>query len=170
MKQRTRIYYSEPQKALMWERWQKGDSLHAIARLFDRHHPSVAGILSKTGGIRPPPRKRSSLALTLPEREEISRGIATQSSIRVIANQLGRSPSTVSREISRNGVYHHYRASVAEAAAWERTLRPKRCKLAGNYRLIRIIEEKLRLHWSPQQIAGWTKRHYPEVDHYTLSS
>ena len=169
MKQRTRIYYSESQKALMWDRWEKGDSLHSIARLFDRHHPSIAGILSRTGGIRPPARKRSSRALTLSEREEISRGIATQLSMREIANQLGRSPSTVSREINRNGGYHQYRASVAEDAAWVRALRPKTCKLAGNYRLIRLIENKLRLHWSPQQIAGWAKREYPEDERYHVS-
>ncbi len=169
MKQRTRIYYSETQKALMWDRWQQGESLHSIARLFDRHHPSVWGILSRTGGIRPQQRKRSNLALTLSEREEISRGIATQLSLRVIARQLGRSPSTVSREISRNGGYNHYRATAAEQAAWERALRPKTCKLAGNYRLIRIIEKKLTLHWSPQQIAGWAKRHYPEDERYHVS-
>ncbi len=150
MKQRTRIYYSEAQKALMWDRWEQGESLHSIARLFDRHHPSIAGILSRTGGIRPPERKRSSRALTLSEREEISRGIAAQLSMREIANQLGRSPSTVSREINRNGGCHQYRASAAEDAAWERARRPKACKLAGNYRLIRLIENKLRLHWAPQ--------------------
>ena len=122
MKQRTRIYYSETQKALMWDRWEQGESLHSIARLFDRHHPSIAGILSRTGGIRPPERKRSSRALRLSEREEISRGIATQLSMREIASQLGRSPSTVNREISRNGGYHQYRASAAEDAAWERAL------------------------------------------------
>ena len=169
MKQRTRIYYSEAQKALMWDRWEQGESLHSIARLFDRHHPSIAGILSRTGGIRPPERKRSSKALTLSEREEISRGIAAQLSMREIASQLGRSPSTVSREINRNGGYHQYRANAAEDAAWERALRPKVCKLAGNYRLIRLIENKLRLHWSPQQIAGWAKREYPEDERYHVS-
>jgi len=92
MKQRTRIYYSEKQKSLMWDRWEKGESLHAIARLFDRHHPSIAGILSRTGGIRPPKRVRSSLALTLSEREDITRGIATRLSVRAIASKLRRSP------------------------------------------------------------------------------
>lgn len=169
MKQRTRIYYSEAQKALMWDRWEQGESLHSIARLFDRHHPSIAGILSRTGGIRPPARKRSSRALTLSEREEISRGIAAQLSMREIASQLGLSPSTVSREINRNGGYHQYRANAAEDVAWERARRPKVCKLAGNYRLIRIIENKLRLHWSPQQIAGWAKREYPEDERYHVS-
>jgi IS30 family transposase len=148
MRYRTRINYSESQKALMWDRWQKGDSLHDIARLFDRGHSSISRILAETGGIRPPQRQRSSLALTLAEREEISRGIATQSSVRSIAIRLSRSPSTVSREINHNGSYHHYRATSAEGAAWQRTLRPKTCKLAGNHRLIRIIAKKLKLRGS----------------------
>ena len=103
MKQRARIYYTETDKALMWDRWQKGDSLHAIARLFDRGHSSVQRILGESGGKRPAQRRRSGLALTLAEREENSRGIARQLSMRAIACQLGRAPSTVSREISRNG-------------------------------------------------------------------
>ena len=116
MKQRTRIYYSEAQKAIMWERWQKGESLHDIARLFDRGHSAVAGILSETGGIRPKQRTRSRLSLTLSERENISRGIAVGLSIRTIASQLHRSPSTISREINRNGGYSYYRATDADKA------------------------------------------------------
>ena len=169
MKQRPRIYYTEAQKSLMWDRWQQGDTLHTIARLFDRHHSAVAGIFARTGGIRPPKRIRSRIALTLLEREEISRGLATQSSIRMIAAKLGRSPSTVSREINRNGGYHRYRASRAEDAAWDRAKRPKDCKLAGNKRLIRIIAKKLQLQWSPQQIAGWLKRKYPKDERYHVS-
>ena len=111
MKYRTRIYYSEEQKSLMWDRWQKGESLHTIARLFNRNHPSISGILSRTGGIRPPKRKRSSIALRLSEREDISRGIAAQLSMRAISVQLNRSASTISREINRNGGYDHYRAT-----------------------------------------------------------
>ncbi len=117
MKYRTRIYYTEEQKAVMWERWQKGDSLHSIARLFDRGHSSVARILSETGGIRPPMRIRSSTALTLSEREDISRGLATNQSLRAIAFQLNRSPSTISREINRNGGYARYRATKADQSA-----------------------------------------------------
>jgi len=111
MKQKPRIYYSDAQKALMWDRWQKGDSMHAIARLFDRGHASVARILGETGGIRPPQRKRSSLALTMSEREEISRGVVAGHSIRSIAAFLGRAASTVSREINRNGGRRRYRAN-----------------------------------------------------------
>jgi IS30 family transposase len=110
MKQRPRIYYTESQKALMWEHWKKGESLQQIARLFARHHSSVHRILAETGGIRPVQRSRSRLALSQVEREETSREIATQSSMRTIAVLLGRSPSIISREINRNGGYAHYRA------------------------------------------------------------
>jgi IS30 family transposase len=173
MKYRTRIYYTDKQKNLMWDRWQKGESLHAIASLFDRSHGAIAGILSRSGGIRPKPRTRSPLSLTLSERENISRGIAAELSIRLIAAQLGRSPSTVSREINRNGGYYNYRAAHAEQAAWDRVLRPKRCKLTCNKSLSRIVAKKLQLQWSPQQIAGWLKREYPggedkHVSHETI--
>ena len=160
MKYRTRIYYSEEQKALMWDRWQKGESLHAIARLFDRSHGSIAGILSRSGGIRPRQRTRSRLSLTLSERETISRGIAVDLSIRTVAAQLGRAPSTISREINRNGGYSRYRATQADQFAWDRARRPKRCKLAYNQALSRTVAAKLRLNWSPEQIAGWLKREY----------
>jgi len=153
MKYRTRIYYTERQKALMWDRWQKGDTLHDIARLFDRGHSSVQRILSEAGGIRPRERKRSSLSLTLAEREVISRGLARQLSMRAIAFQLGRSASTVSREIKRNGGYACYRASDAEEAAWRRALRPKACKLAGRPYLVREVTRKLQGQWSPEQIG-----------------
>src|SRR6266403_2093284 len=127
MQYRPRIYYTENQKALMWERWRKGESLQQIAQLFDRNHSSIQNILVATGGIRPPPRRRSRLALTLAEREEISRAIALDQSARSIARLLGRSPSSVSREISRNGGYDRYRAAPADEQAWNRARRPKRC-------------------------------------------
>ena len=129
MKYRTRTYYTDSQKALMWERWKAGDSLQQIAQLFDRSHSSVEGILSRTGGIPPPERCRSSLALTLAEREEISRAVVAGFSVRAIASILGRAPSTVSREIKRNGGREGYRAAQADQAAWDRGHRPKRCKL-----------------------------------------
>ena len=169
MKYRTRIYYSDTQKALMWERWQKGDSLHDIARLFDRGHSSIQRILRENGGIRPRERTRSPLALTLAEREVISRGLARRLSMRTIACQLGRSPSTVSREINRNGGYDCYRASVAEEAAWRRAVRPKACKLAGRPDLVREVSRKLQRQWSPEQIAGWLKRRYPDDERYHVS-
>ena len=173
MKYRTRIYYTKEQKSQMWDRWQKGESLHTIARLFDRNHGSIAGILSRAGGIRPRPRIRSRLSLTLSERDDVSRGLSDGLYMRAIAAQLGRSPSTMSREIARNGGYDDYRASLAEQAAWDRAQRPKRCKLACNKPLNRVVAKKLQSQWSPQQIAGWLKRAYPgnedqHVSHETI--
>ena len=173
MKQRPRIHYTENQKALMWERWQKGESLQQIAQLFDRNHSSIQLILAATGGIRPAPRCRSRLALTLAEREETSRAMFAGHSIRSIAAQLGRAPSTISREIKRNGGQACYRASQADQSAWDRGRRPKTGKLAQNRALARIVAGKLQLQWSPEQVAGWLKRTYPDdtsrqVSHETI--
>jgi len=162
MKQRRRIHYTESQKALMWERWQKGESLQQIAQLFDRNHSSIQPILAATGGIRPAPRCRSRLALTLAEREEISRAMVAGHSIRSIAAQLGRAPSTISRELKRNGGQECYRASQADQSAWDRGRRPKTGKLAQNRALARIVAGKLQRQWSPEQVAGWLKRTYPD--------
>ena len=169
MKQRTRIYYSDQQKAMMWDRWQKGESLKDIARVFDRGHSSVSRILAESGGIRPAARSRSPRALTLPEREVISRGLAVHLSMRAIAVQLGRPASTVSREIQRNGGCADYRANCAEQAAWQRALRPKVCKLAHEVHLCSVITKKLQCQWSPQQIAGWLKREHPHDECYHVS-
>ena len=166
---RTRINYTAKQKAEIWDRWQRGESLNAIGRAFDRPSSSIFGQLAPTGGIRPPARKRSSSALTLPEREEISRGIASNLSMRSIAAQLGRSPSTISREIKRNGGIDTYRAAKANQAAWDRAHRPKPCKLACQPVLKRIVASKLKHHWSPKQIAGWLKRTYPQDEHKQVS-
>lgn len=173
MKQRRRIYYSESQKALMWERWKQGWTLHEIGKLFDRAHSSIHQILAQTGGIRPVQRSRSSNALTLAEREEISRALVTGKSIRSIAARLGRAPSTISREVQRNGGRDSYRASQADETAWARARRPKRCKLRENRALARIVAAKLRLFWSPEQISGWLKHTYPcdesqHVSHETI--
>jgi IS30 family transposase len=169
MKHRPRIYYTEEQKALMWDRWEQGESLASIARLFDRHHPSIERIIREHGGIRPPERRRSPCALTLAEREEISRGIAIGCSIRSIAATLGRAPSTISREIKRNDGLRGYRANEADQAAWDRALRPKTCKLVENHALARIVARKLQLEWSPEQIAGWLKHTYPHNEHFQVS-
>ena len=169
MNRRPRIYYTESQKALMWEHWQKGDSLQQIAQLFDRNHSSIERILAETGGIRPAPRRRSRLALTLAEREEISRAVATGQSIRSIAKSLGRAPSTISREINRNGGDDRYRAAQAEQAAWERARRPKTCKLVVNRTLARMVAARMRLLWSPEQIAGWLKQAYPNDECFQVS-
>ena len=162
MKQRPRIHYTESQKALMWERWQKGESLQQIAQLFDRNHSSIQPILATTGGIRPAPRCRSRWALTLAEREAIWRAVVAGHSIRSIAAQLGRAPSTVSRELKRNGGRECYRASQADQSAWDRGRRPKPGKLVQHRALARIVADKLQLQWSPEQVAGWLKRTYPD--------
>jgi IS30 family transposase len=169
MKQRPRIFYTESQKALMWERWQKGESLQQIAQLFDRNHSSIQRILAESGGIRPAPRRRSRLALTLAEREEISRAVVVGRSIRSIANGLRRAPSTISREIKRNGNQECYRANQADQAAWDRAHRPKTCKLAENRTLARLVAGKLQLQWSPEQVAGWLKESYPGDENFQVS-
>jgi IS30 family transposase len=173
MKNRPRIYYTDSQKALMWERWRKGESLQHIAQLFDRNHSSIQRILAETGGISPAQRCRSRLALTLSEREEISRLLVVGTSIRMIATSLCRAPSTISREIKRNGGQISYRATRADQHAWDLAKRPKRCKLVLQPELANIVAERLRLQWSPEQIAGWLKHTYPgdedhQVSHETI--
>lgn len=169
MKQRPRIYYTEEQKAMMWDRWQKGETFGSIARLFGRYHSSIERIIAETGGIRPASRHRSSRCLSLAEREEISRGIATGQSLRAIATSLNRAPSTISREISRNGGLQQYRASQADQSTWDRAHRPKICKLVANRPLARIVASKLQLSWSPEQIAGWLKQVFPDDESFQVS-
>ncbi len=169
MKYRTRIYFTDAEKTLMWDRWQNGDSTRAIARHLDRGHSSVQGVLGKTGGIRPPEKKRSRLALTMSEREEISRGIVAGQSFRTIAASLDRAASTVSREVNRSGGRRDYRANQADQGAWERAHRPKRCKLVQNRALAGIVAKKLQLNWAPEQIAGWLKRTYPDDENCRVS-
>ena len=173
MKRRYRRGFSTAEKTELWDRWQRGESLKAIGRAFGKPSSSIYFQLAPHGGIRPAPRCRSRLALSLSEREEISRGIVAERSIRSMARLLGRSPSTVSREISRNGGYDRYRAALADERAWDGACRAKQCKLAKHPRLRRSVARKLRLNWSPEQIAGWLKRAHPgdgsyQVSHETL--
>jgi len=153
--------FTAAEKTELWDRWQRGESLKAIGRAFGKPSSSIYFQLAPHGGIRPLPRRRSRLALKLSEREEISRGIAAAQSARSMARLLGRSPSTVTRELSRNGGYDRYRAALADETAWARARRPKRCKLANNPRLRQAVASKLRLNWSPEQTAGWLKRARP---------
>lgn len=130
-------------------------------------------MLSTNGGIAPRERKQRGDALTLSEREEISRSLATQCSLRTIAQRLGRAPSTISREINRNGGIQSYRAAAAETRSWERARRPKACKLATNNQLNAVVAERLSEDWSPQQISGWLARTYEadmemQVSHETI--
>lgn len=173
MKYRRRVFFTDKQKSEIWDRWQRGESMSSIGRGFDRASSSIYPLLARTGGIRPRDRIRSRLALTLTEREEISRGLTAQLSFRSIARTLRRSVSTISREIKRNGGAKLYRATQSDAAAWARAHRPKPCKLAGNAYLRRAISAKLTRKWSPQQIAGWLMREHPDdedkrVSHETI--
>ena len=173
MSRRKRRWYTAPEKAEMWDRWQRGESLNAIARAFETSHSAISKNFVRFGGIRPPDQQRSRLALTLSEREEISRGIVVGFSLRMIARQLDRAPSTISREINRNGGLKRYRANQSDNAAWARAHRPKPCKLAENLQLSRIVAGKLQCHWSPEQIAGWLKKAYAgnerlQVSHETI--
>src|SRR5258705_10988457 len=150
MKQRRRIYYSAVQRSEIWDRWQAGESMSSIGRRFDRESSSVFSVISPTGGIRPPDRHRAKQALTLSEREEISRWLSMRRSLRSIARHLGRSASTVSREVSRNGGADRYRAAGSDQAAWHRARRPKLCKLACHPFLRRTVSIGLRRQWSPE--------------------
>lgn len=168
---RTMIVGAE--SAALWERWKKGEGLKAIGLALGRGHTSIAGHIGPSGGIRPPARRRSRLALTLAEREEISRGIVEGQSIRAMARMLGRAASTISREISRNGGLGRYRAAAADNLAWKEALRPKLCKLAIYPQLRQTVAGKLAMKWSPEQIAGWLKRTWPKnearrVSHETI--
>jgi IS30 family transposase len=169
MDQRFHRGFTAAEKTELWDRWQRGESLKAIGRAFGKPSSSIYHQVAPHGGICPAARRRSRLALTLPEREEISRGIAAHQSARSLARLLGRSPSTVSRELSRNGGYDGYRAAPADEKAWVRSRRPKRCKLSNNRQLRRAVASKLRLNWAPEQIAGWLKRASPKAEHYRVS-
>ena len=155
-----RVGFTAEQRAELWERWKKGEGLKSIGRAFGKPSSCIFAHIRPSGGIMPPVRRRSRLALTLAEREEISRGL-------VRANRfarwlmLGRSPSTVSREIGRNGGSRRYRAEAADRLAWRQALRPKPCKLAVHDQLRQAVAGKLEMDWSPEQIAGWLKRTHP---------
>lgn len=148
----------------LWRRWKRGESISAIAQALDRGPGTIYRVISKRGGVSPPERRRSRHALTLNEREEISRGIAVGRSARQIAASIGRSNSTVSREIARHGGRSRYRATEAESRAWDKARRPQQCKLAANTVLRRLVAAKLSEHWSPEQIAAWLKINFPSDD------
>jgi len=168
-KRYKRLGFTEAQRIELWDRWQQGESKKSIGRALGKPSSCIWSHLKPYGGIRPRVRRRSRLALTVAEREEISRGIAVGYSMRAIAMGLGRSPSTVSREICRNGGRRRYRAAKADHRALKQALRPKACKLAGNQQLQAMITEKLELEWSPDQIAGWLKQAYPKDEAYQVS-
>jgi IS30 family transposase len=157
----------------LWARWKAGESIAAIARAFGRTPGTVYQVLAREGGIGRAPRRRSRLARTSLEREEITRGLAAGWSLRQIARAVHRAPSTISREILRNGGRPQYRAAEAEVHAWRRARRPKPCRLAQHAVLRRVVAGRLRARWAPQQIAGWLVTEYPEdptmrISHETL--
>jgi hypothetical protein len=148
-----RVGFTAGQSAELWERWKKGEGLKSIGRAFGKPSSCIFAHLRPSGGIMPPARRRSRLALTMAEREEISRGIVEGQSVRAIARMLARAASTVSREISRNGGVGRYRAATADKLAWKQALRPKSCKLAMHGQLRQAVVRKLELNWSPEQIV-----------------
>lgn len=160
---------TEGQKAELWRRWKAGEGYSDIGRAIGKFPASVFGVLRLHGGYAPRARTRAAGQLTLDEREEISRGLSAEMSLRQIAQQLGRAPSTISREIKRNGGPRQYRAHLAEEKAWERSRRPKLCHLARNGKLRRVVARKLAQDWSPEQVAGWLKRAYPEDESWHVS-
>lgn len=160
---------SASQKADLWQRWKDGQSLSEIGSALGKHAGSIHGVLSSNGGIVPSARRRSRLALTITEREEISRGISSGESIRQIASRLGRAPSTVSREIARHGGRRKYRATLADSVAWQRALRPKLCRLAVHKELRGVVAKQLSLDWSPEQISGWLRVQFPNDETMRIS-
>lgn len=164
---------TDSDKAAIWERWRRGESLSAIGRAIDRIPGAIFHVVRARGGVPPAPRRRSERALTAGDREEISRGLARGVSFSQIGVRIGRPPSTVSREVGRHGGRRAYRAAVADADTWARALRPQICRLAQHPALRARVAEKLEADWSPQQIAGWLERTYPEdpdmqVSHETI--
>jgi IS30 family transposase len=169
MIQRKRTPLSTTQRIEVWRRWKAGESLHAIGRAIGKEHVVVHFLLKRHGGIAPRVRRRSPTALTAQEREDISRGIASGCSMRVIAQRLSRACSTVSREVARHGGRAQYRANEADQQAWESALRPKPCLLATHDKLPGIVASKLVQDWSPQQISGWLKMEYPNDESLRVS-
>jgi len=164
---------SQAEIDVLWSRWQRGETAVEISAVLGCNKGTVSWHVDRAGGLVPPPRRRAARHLSLGEREEISRGVATAEGIRSLARRLGRAPSTISREIRRHGGAPAYRASVADGAAWEGARRPKPCRLAGERRLRQTVERKLRADWSPQQIAVWLRRTFPEepamqISHETI--
>jgi transposase, IS30 family len=160
MAQLGRPGLSLQQKQELWAQWKAGQSLSDIGRALGKQAGSIFGVLSSRGGIAPPPRKRSRRSLTVYEREEISRGLVVGLSLRHIAIQLGRAPSTISREVGRNNGRNKYRAANADERAWRSACRPKLCRLAVNRCLQMVVAHRLSDNWSPQQISGSLKIEY----------
>jgi IS30 family transposase len=148
----------------LWRRWRGGESLSDIARALGQRYCTAYTIVRMHGGIAPAPSRRSVRTLSVADREEISRGLSARVSMRQIAVRIGKAPSSVSREIKRNGGAQQYRATEAEATARRRARRPKRCRLAQHPRLCRAVARGLRQQWSPEQISLRLQQDFP-LDH-----
>ncbi len=157
------------QRVELWRRWKEGQSLTAIGEALSKAPASVFSFVTAKGGFAPCLRRRGAGTLSCSEREEISRGVSAGLSIRGIARRLSRAPSTVSREIARNGGRRYYRATVADARAWSRSRRPKQCKLANHRQLRCLVAKKLFSDWSPEQISGWLKLEFPDDESMRIS-
>lgn len=173
MAQMGRPGLSAQQKKELWRRWREGQTLSEIGKVLGKHPGSIHGVVSLGGGIAPQARVRKAVALTLAEREDISRGLAAGLSMREIGRQLGRCGSTISREIARNAGVGRYRAASAESRAWDMAKRPKASVLGRHARLQQAVARKLRDDWSPEQISGWLKATYQDdktmqVSHETI--
>lgn len=157
----------------LWRRWKRHETLAAIGRALACSLDRIYYIVRRHGGIAPVPRHRARWTLRVQEREEISRGLAANRSVRAIARTLSRPASTVSREIRRHGGRRHYRATQADERAWQRARRPKDCRLRQHRRLCSVVAAKLRADWSPEQIAAWLRATYPHdptmhISHETI--
>lgn len=173
MAQMGRPGLSWQQKQELWARWKAGQSLTEIGRSLGKQAGSIFGVVALRGGIAPPARRRSRLSLSMHEREEISRGLVAGLSLRKIATQLRRAPSTISREVCRNNGRSKYRAAHADERAWRSVCRAKPCRLAVNRSLQMVVARKLSENWSPQQISGWLKVEYADnppmrISHETI--
>ena len=168
-KKYVRVGFTQAQKTELWERWRRGEQMKSIGREFGKPSSSIFKHIRSTGGFTPVNRRRSSASLSLAEREEISRGLVAGHSIRSIARLLKRAASTISREVARNGGIRRYRAVKADKRAWKLALRPKPCKLVLQAPLRQAVVLKLETNWSPQQIAGWLKRTYPDCEDMHIS-
>jgi len=169
MKTRKRINFTPQEREDLWDRWRSGESLSTIGKALQRHAATIYSVILQTGGFSPCIQKRSIRHLSLSEREEISRGICQGLSIRNIAKQLDRSPSTISREIKRNGGIEKYRATHADDIAYVKAKRPKICKLKKNEELCSLVAQKLKIDWSPEQISGWLKNNFAGIDTMQIS-
>ena len=165
--------FSASELESVWQRWKGGEPNLQIAKAMGFAPASVWWQIRHRGGVAPQPRRRAERVLSLREREEISRGVATAEGVRSLARRLARAPSTISREIQRHGGRARYRANDADHAAWASARRPKRCRLVVQRRLRRVVEQKLGLDWAPEQIAAWLVSTYPDepamhVSHETI--